>query len=64
MFMEFRTLVALPKTYLLIKFGSIPTKIEGDISSSRSKISTFLVTLIKKTVDFIVLKFSPAIINV
>ena len=56
--MKFRTLVALPKTYLSIKFGTIPTKIEGDISDSRSKFVTFFVTPIGKTVDAIVLKFS------
>ena len=52
--MKFRTLVALPKTYLSIKFGTIPTKIE-------EKFVTFVVTPIGKTVDAIVLKFSWAI---
>ena len=56
--MKFRILVALPKTYLSIKFGTIPTKIEGDISGSRSKFVTFFVTPIGKIVDAIVLKFS------
>ena len=60
-FTKFRTLVALPKIYLLITFGTIPTKIEGDISNSLSKFVTFFVMPIGKTVDVIVLKLSPAI---
>ena len=60
-FAKFRTLVALPKSYLSIKFGTIPTKIEGDISDSQSKFVTFFVTPIGKTIDAIGLKFSRAI---
>ena len=59
--MKFCTLVALPKTYLSIKFGTIPTKIEGDVSDSRSKILTIFVTPSGKTVGAIVLKFLSAI---
>ena len=59
-FTKFRTLVALPKAYLSIKFGTIPTKIERDISDSRSKCFTFFVTPIWKTVGAIVLKFLSA----
>ena len=39
----------------------IPTKIEGDISNSRSKFLTFFVTPSGKTVGAIVLKLLSAI---
>ena len=53
--MKVGTLVALPKTYLFIKFGIIPTKIEGDISDSRSRILTFFITPSGKTIGAIIL---------
>ena len=59
--MKFCILVALSKTYLSIKFDTILLKIEEDVSDSRSKFLTFLVTPSRKTVGAIVLKFLSAI---
>ena len=33
--MKFGTLIALPKSYISIKFGTIPSKFEEDITDSR-----------------------------
>ena len=54
-------IVALPETYLSIKFCMIPTKVEDDISDSQSTFSTFFITPSGRTVVATALKFLSAI---